>query len=155
MPWDSEFKIPFNMLKCLIVKYRRALWFKANPRDESYMRRLFYESYPEGKFINVDNDLAWANQLKAADVVVLLYPDAIGHGYSRIEKIAEDSCLRWATLRVLNGRKRDFVLSMSTKLGLKVRRGLEQSMLLEFTILLPFIAMTLLLLVFDLIRGQR
>lgn len=155
MLWDAELKVRCNALKRPLAKYQRAVWFKANPRNESYMRSLFEEHYPEGAFINVDKEIDWVSQVKEADAVILLYPDAIGLGYSGVEKIVGHSRKSWASIRVLNGRKRDFLLNFPTRLGLKVRRMLEQSMLLEFTLLLPFIVMTPLLLAFDLIRGHR
>ena len=53
--------------------YRRTMWWKANPRDPAYMRALFAERYPDGELHEGDSP-------PAADVTVLLYPDAIGLG---------------------------------------------------------------------------
>lgn len=155
MPWDPEFKVPCNVLKSPLAKYRWAVWFKANPRNESYMRNLFKERYPDGAFINLDKEVDWVSHVKAADSVILLYPDAIGIGYSGVEKTVRNSRKRWAAIRVMNGRRRSFLLNFSTRLGLTLRRGLEQSMLLELTLLLPFVVMTPLLLALDSIRGHR
>src|SRR2546423_11478356 len=73
-PWRTD----YEPRRSLAELYRRAVWLKANPRTEDYMRALFAERYPRGIFINTDAAPDWPRELSSADTVVLLYPDAIG-----------------------------------------------------------------------------
>lgn len=53
------------------------------------MKELFAQRYPDGCFINADEDRDWPNHISKADVIVLLYPDSIGIKFSRIESIVK------------------------------------------------------------------
>ena len=149
-PWRTD----YDPRKSLAELYRRAVCLKANPRAEEYMRALFAERYPEGRFVTTGGD-DWRRELPAADTVVLLYPDASGINFSRVEDEVMRAKKTWATVRVLNGRRRDFVLSRATRRALRRRRFVERTMLGEALAVLIFAAATPFFVASDLIRGRR
>jgi len=132
----------------MLRRYRTMVEFKANPRDETYMRALFAERYPGGHFGGLE-DVSEARQ------VVLLYPDATGVGWGPMEQRVRGRAPRGAELRVLNGRRRDFALDDSTWRRLRLRRALETSLAGEALATLLFLLATVPLLAADLIRGRR
>ena len=155
-PWDPQLKSPFSVRsRDPLTMYRRAVWFKANPRDEKYMKDLFTEHFREGVFINIDRDPFWHNNLQEADMVVLLYPDAIGQGFYRLETKVQRRKKRCAAIRALNGRRREFLLNHATLYSLRVRRIMERWMLGEVAALIVFAFITPVLLVIDLWKGRR
>lgn len=135
--------------------YRRAVQYKANPRDEAYMKSLFDSQYPGAPFVNVQQDNSWRALAGSADAIVLLYPDSIGFGFSRLEKEVWRLKTGWAEVRVLNGRRRDFLLNRTTLRALRARRWIEQLMLAEFLMTAIFVCVTPLLLMADFLRGRR
>ena len=149
-PWRSD----YDPRRSLAELYRRAVWLKANPRDEEYMRALFAERYPRGAFVRA-SDEGWRSELPAADTVVLLYPDSNGIDFSGLEAEVGRLKKTWATVRVLNGRRRDFVLSRAVRRGLRRRRFIERAMLGEALATLLFVAATPFFVVSDLVRGRR
>lgn len=135
--------------------YRRAFWYKANPRDETYMKRLFTEQFQEGVFINIDKDSLWRDKLSDVDTVALLYSDAIGQGFYCLEKEVQRQKQKSTAMRALNGRRRDFLLNRSTLLGLRIRRVIERFMIGEMAALILFILVTPVFLLEDLLRRRR
>lgn len=150
-PWQAEYKTDTSLMEL----YRKALWLKANPRREAYMKELFEERYPQGKFINADEQADWTEQMSLADVIVLLYPDSIGTKFSPIESFVKTNKKCWSTVRVLNGRRREFMLTRRAIRQLRLRRVLERSMLGEALAIVAFMAVTPLFIVSDLVRGRR
>ena len=150
-PWRSE----YEPHKSLAELYRRAVWLKANPRSRSYMKELFLERYPQGRFINIDEQRGWTEYVSGADTVVMLYPDSIGIGFSPIESAVKKHKKTWAVVRALNGRRREFLLRRQTTRQLRLRRFLERSMLGEAVAVIAFLAITPLFVVSDLVRGRR
>jgi hypothetical protein len=154
-PWDPHLESPAAVQsRNPLTMYRRAVWFKANPRDEKYMRDLFTEYFREGVFINIDRDPFWHDNLREADMVVLLYPDAIGQGFYRLETKVQRRKKTCAAIRALNGRRREFLLNRATLYSLRVRRIMERWMLGEVVALILFVFITPVLLVIDLLRGR-
>src|SRR5262252_5671395 len=98
-PWKSEYQPPSSLTEL----YSRALWLKSNPRNQAYMEELFAQHYPDGLFINADEEDDWPNQVTEADIIVLLYPDAIGIKFLPTESVVKKTKNTWATVRVLNG----------------------------------------------------
>lgn len=141
--------------RSLLGMYRRAVRYKANPRDEAYMKSLFHSQYSGAQFVNVQHEASWRDLVRDADVLVLLYPDAIGLGFSRLEKDVRRLKLNWAEVRVLNGRRRNFLLNRATLRALHLRRWIERLMLGELLMTAVFVSLTPLLLVADLIKGRR
>jgi hypothetical protein len=134
--------------------YRYAVWYKANPRNVDYMRTLLAEHFPDATWVNTVEHADWADRISAADTVVLLYPDAIGLGFSSVERVVMAHKRAWAGVEVLNGRRRRFRLNGATRTGLRLRRLLEWTMLPELIFLPVFIVATSLLWVADLVRGR-
>ena len=150
-PWQSE----YEPRKSLTELYARAVWLKANPRSEAYMREQFAQRYPGGTFINVDEEPGWIGQVSTTDLIVLLYPDSIGIKFSQLEALVKRAKRSSTTVRVLNGRRREFSLSRGTIRELRLRRFLERSMLGEILAIAMFIAVTPVFVVSDLLRGRR
>lgn len=150
-PWRAD----YDPRRSLAELYRRAVWLKANPRDEAYMRALFAERYPRAEFVDADADPRWVERLRDADTVVLLYPDSTGLHFSPLESAIGKNKKLWATVRVLNGRRRDFVLSRHARRQLRRRRFVERAMLGEVGAILAFAALTPVFVAVDLLRGRR
>ena len=122
--------------------------FKANPRDEAYLRALFAERYPDGR-------IGALSEAGNADVVVLLYPDAIGIGWSAVERDVRSRAGAGTELRALNGRRRDFALDRAMRRRLAVRRAFETALLGEALFTAVLLLATPPLLAWDLLRGRR
>jgi hypothetical protein len=150
-PWRADYDVSRSVAEL----YRRAVWLKANPRDEAYMRALFAERYPRAEFVDADSDPRWVERLRDADTVVLLYPDATGLHFSPLESAVEKNKKLWATVRALNGRRRDFVLSRHARRQLRQRRFVERAMLGEVAAIFAFAALTPFFVAADLLRGRR
>ena len=134
--------------------YRRAVWFKSNPRSASAMEQLFHETWPDGRFVNVSKTKGWRREAADCETVVLLYPDAIGLGFGAIERQVLRNRRGRHRARVLNGRKRDFLLTPPVRRGLRLRRMLERTMAGELLFVLVFLVATPLMLSLDLVRGR-
>jgi hypothetical protein len=135
--------------------YRYAVWFKANPRGKEYMHALFTERFPSGVFVDAKEDPEWRRHAAQAETVVLLYPDAIGIGFTGLEREMCQLLKPWAAVRVLNGRRREFLMSTGRSFALMTRRLLERLMLTELLFTLVFICISPLLLMSDFLRGRR
>jgi hypothetical protein len=135
--------------------YRKTLWYKAHPRDYEYMRGLFLQRYPDGSLVRLEENPAWLSTVSDADVIVLLYADPIGLGFSDIESGLKGHLLPWAAVRVLNGRQRDFVLNRGARWSLRMRRLVSRTMVAEAMFLIFFLCVTPLLLVRDLFGGKN
>lgn len=133
--------------------FRYAVWYKANPRSPDYLRALLEERFPGAEWIDTA-DPEWMRRLAQADRVVLLYPDAIGLGFSAVERAVQANKKTWAAVTVLNGRRRAFLLNGATRRGLRLRRLLEWTMLPELVFLPVFIALTPLLWAADRVKGR-
>lgn len=133
--------------------YRRALAWKANPRDPEHMRRLVAEHWPEATV--VDADEAHGAVAEGADEIVLVYPDAIGLFCGRLERRLLHARSGHPPPTVLNGRGRRFTLDRATRRALLVRRALERTMLAEVAGMVALTAVTPILLAADLVRGRR
>lgn len=153
-PWREDLTVSAPPALNPLKMYHWAVWYKANPRDEDYMRALFNEHYPEGDFFNIDQENDWRAAVGQADKVVLLYPDAIGLGFSRWERETKGLLKPWAGMRVLNGRRRTFRLGASALLGLRLRRLVERAMLGEVLAIFVFLLATPILTVKDWWEGR-
>jgi len=138
-----------------LEQYRYAVWYKSNPRDAAYMQALLRERYPDAAWVDARDGADWQAAVGCADRVVMLYPDAIGLGFGRLEREVAFRRRTAATVEALNGRRRRFRLNAATRLGLRLRRAVEWSMLGEFLFLPIFVVMTPILLAIDLVRGRR
>lgn len=134
-----------------IAQYRKILWYKARVRSREYMQALFQVRYPTGQFKCVDEGPDWMPLVADADVVVLLYPDSIGLGFGDVERSLPARVKPWTVVRVLNGRRREFVLDRGTLGSLRMRRVIERTMLGEAVFGLVFAVVTPVLLLRDLL----
>lgn len=135
-------------------QYRYAVWYKANPRSSDYMRALQLEHFPDAELVDTSEHPDWINRLSRADLIVLLYPDSIGLRFGSVERAVLTHKSKCATVVAVNGRRRTFRLNGATRLGLRLRRLLEWSMLPELLLLPVFIVVTPLLWAFDAARGR-
>lgn len=150
-PWRSL----YDPRRSVAELYRRAVWVKANPRSEDYMKGLFLDRYPHGEYVNAETDAHWTKRVTSADTIIMLYPDAIGLHFRPVEDAITRHKRDWAAVRVLNGRRRDFFWSARVRRSLRRRRLLERTMLLEAGAIILFIAVSPVLLLMDLLRGRR
>jgi hypothetical protein len=148
MPWSGNYDAP----QTIVAVYRRSVWYKANPRTEEYMRDVFRRLWPDGEFVNIASDPQWLDRAQRASSVVLVYPDAIGLGFLKIESAIKRTVRRPVT--VLSGRQRQFLLDGRTRRQLYLRRFLERTMLLEAVAIILFLVATPFLLGIDLIRRR-
>jgi hypothetical protein len=133
--------------------WKKAVWYKANPRSSDYMKALFAERYPGATFVDTGAGVISAATMAAASKVVLLYPDSIGLGYSAIERgVARNA--PHAAIEVLNGRRRQFAFDRKSRWALRSRRCLEWTMLIECFAGIVLLLATPFLLLFDLVRGK-
>ena len=96
-PWESKYVSKGDRGRSPLALYKKAVWYKANPRKEDYMRILFEERYPEGVFLNIDhNSENWRKVVMKADKIVLIYPDATGLGFESIESEVQQLKKAWA-----------------------------------------------------------
>ena len=147
-PWPRSFGDDRGWWQRLTARLARSQFSRANPRDANYMRALCVEKWGGAEIV----DLASASTpdlIRRADLVVLLYPDAIGQGFTRIERDVQRLKHGAAEMRALNGRRRDFRLSPS------VRRWLERTMLTECLFAVAFLLVTPILLIIDFASGRR
>lgn len=151
-PWPGHLDRPRD--RHPVHLYRYAIWYKANPRSEEYLRALLGERFPDAKWLSVDEQSEWREHIGEADEIVLLYPDSIGLGFAALERKIRKSKKTWAGVTVLNGRRRQFRLTGATQLGLRMRRLLEWTMLPEMVFLLAFLVITPILWALDLARGR-
>jgi hypothetical protein len=150
-PWDRGVLSERN----LVDLYRKGFQYKANPRDEVYMKNLFYEHFPHAQLVNAQKDSDWDSNLSQANSVILLYPDSIGLGYAKIEKKVFKKKGESASINVLNGRRRFLTLEPGMIWKLRWRRFLERFMVCEFLSMFIFAVVTPIFLLIDFVRGKR
>jgi hypothetical protein len=155
-PWEAIYVSKGDPGRTPLALYKKAVWYKANPRNEDYMRTLFAELYPEGVFLNIDHNYEnWRQIVSEADRIVLIYPDATGLGFESVESEVELLRKSWTGVRVLNGRRRDFAWSISVRRGLRMRRLLERTMILEIITMFLMVLSTPFLVAIDLMKGRK
>lgn len=150
-PWPTEQARPKTRSPAALYHY--AVWYKANPRPAGYLRALLDEHYPDAEWVETAKP-GWTQRLAEADRIVLLYPDAIGLGFSAVERAVQAHKKTWSAITVLNGRRRTFLLNGVTRRALRLRRLLEWTMLPELAFLPVFVVLTTLLWAVDLARGR-
>ena len=138
-----------------LAKYRRVVWYTAAPRTEQYMRELFRAVVPGGLFLNIRTDHDWGQRAAAADLVVLLYQDSIGLGFWPLERKIRRLRKDWAAVRVLNGRRREFVLTPSVIAALRFRRVLSRLLVGEALFTAAFVLATPVFLLHDVFRRRK
>jgi hypothetical protein len=125
------------------------------PRDESYMRHIFEQRYPGASFLNAGIDGNWQTEIKTAEKIVLLFPDAIGFGFSRLEHQVRGLKSATAEVCFLNGRTRTLQISASVRSQLRLRRLLVRFLVFEMLAIVPFFFATLWFAGSDRVRGRK
>ena len=125
---------------CALAKLRRLERHKRNPRPAEYMRELarvtlgsrceIIEVPPGGD----PSAMLTADRLAAAEEVVLLWPDAIGHGWWPVERAVFAARPRGARVTVLSGRRRRFTATAASLLPFRIRRAVERLWLGEIAL---------------------
>jgi len=142
-----------NALQRPLALWRKAVWYKANPRSPAEMRSRFATAFPETPLLDAGQDPGWASAVSGARVIVLVYPDSIGLGFGRIERQVRRAAPA-AKLELLNGRGRRMALDGRTRLALRARRLLEWTMTVELVAGGILVLSTPVLLLVDLMRGR-
>lgn len=153
-PWPKTFDSTGSLRHRVASRFRKSIFSRANPRSAEYMRALCEEQWAGAQIISADSATA-QDSIRRADVIVILYPDAIGQGFASVESDVVRLKHNKAEIRVLNGRRRDFPLSPVTLRGLRLRRFLERIMLGEWLFLVLFLLTTPVLLLIDWATGRR
>jgi hypothetical protein len=157
-PWEDSYVKTGDPNRTLLALYKKMIWYKANPRSKDYMENLFIQRYPDGEFLHVHNSSdidVIRNKINICDKVVLLFPDAIGLGCYSIEKILFGIAPPHLSIRILNGRKRDFNYSLNVKYSLKLRRLFSRALIVEFALMPIMLFLTLVYLPLDFLRGKK
>ena len=131
--------------------WRRHLLANAAPRDAGYMEALFRGHFPDTPLMTLDDRPA-RSSIGDAKIAVLLFPDAIGLDFGRIERLLDSWNVRMVGL---NGRGRFFPLDAHNRRRLCLRRLLERTRAPEFAFLLVAIIATPAFVLIDLARGRR
>lgn len=154
-PWGADYGADKQAGSNPTKLWRRLVVHKANPRSADYMRRRFAQAYPAGELVEVTRPGDTTGLTGSAGLVVLLYPDAIGLGFGRLEGALRRVGRKDLRIRVLNGRGRDYELTAAIRRRLLARRALERTMLLEIVATPLVIAAAFGGLALDLARGRR
>lgn len=138
----------------ILALWRRHVVANANVRNREYMESLFRRRFPYGALVEVKNGAIPSELIDASGSIVLLFPDAIGLDFARIEQAIST---RWPSKRLLalNGRRRLLRLDRQTRRQFLLCRFLEKWRLPEIAFFVLFVVVTPFLLIFDLMRGHR
>jgi hypothetical protein len=142
-----------------IGKLSAYLRYRRNPRSQDYMERLVKQTFPDferhqlllveaGAHLPV---LDWT----ALEQIVLLWPDANGTGWARTEREIFRRVQAAASIIVLNGRARCFVLTRSAWRRFRRRRFLEKTFVVEIALLTAFLITSPWLALWDVSQRRR
>ncbi len=106
----------------LPIKLYSVICQRSNPRTQEYMLALLREKFPAAELISEGDSYQMGR-------IILLYPDAIGLGWGKLEK---KYIKKFKEVNVLNGRKQCFPLTSMVRNKLLFRRMLEITFLPEF-----------------------
>ena len=133
--------------------------FRRHPRDAAYMRDLVQHAHGEEYAARVrpitgqdDIDVGLLRSLRA---IVLLWRDGNGTGWTQIERRVLRSISSSARVLVLNGRRRQFELTPSTRRAYLLRRVLGKSFIVEAAFFVGFAVTSPFLLLWDQARGHH
>ena len=153
--WSNEYGDSSLKRRTLRGVHGKAVWRKANPRNEEYMKGLFRSRWPEGDYVNADSDPQWYRRVPSANPVILLYPDAIGLGFQAVESRVLGLKKDRAAVHVLNGRRREYPFSRRMRGRLYFHRFLERWMIGEILMTFLFLLVTPVLLLRDWTARRR
>jgi hypothetical protein len=152
-PWKRIREAPTSFRSPLCI-WKKAVWYRANPRSGAYMEVLLSERYPDARILKIEDRALPPDLYQRTTRVVLLYPDAIGLGFAPVERSIARA-MPGAEVEVLNGRRRQFVLDKRSRFDLGYRRFLEWTMLGEIIAGLLILVVTPVLILIDSVRIRR
>lgn len=138
----------------LLAAFDRAARYRRNPRPPEYMRSLAAEVFPGAEILEVHGTVP-AARIAAASHIVLLWPDAIGFGWSPIERGVFRARRRAARVSALTGRRRSVPLTRRTLLAFRLRRVAERLWLGEIATAAAMLVTAPVLVGWDLAKGRR
>jgi hypothetical protein len=147
--------IPNRYVRRLFEKLDGYHEYRGNPRSLAYMKDL------AGHYVgNVDQgtigDPSMLRKIPTVEQIILLWPDANGMGWFRLERHVFKKKKSNSLVYVLNGRRRLFELTRRQWRTIAFKRFLEKSFLLEFGVLMLFMVTAPLLALWDsILRGVR
>jgi hypothetical protein len=143
-----------NLFK-LVERIRVDSASRRNPRTAQYMAALIEGRGNAGTVVRVtDAQTLDPRQLGAARTIVLLWRDGNGCGWSRVERIVFRHKRPECPVLVLNGRRREFVLTPSIRRTYLLRRFVEKTLLPEMAAFMAFVLLSPLLVAWDVLRGR-
>ena len=138
----------------LMSKLDRIARYKRNARSREYMRQVAANLLPQARIVEVEGAMPAATVAPAAHIV-LLWPDAIGHGWTPLERQVFRFKREDASVYALTGRRRVFRLTRGTLWGLRLRRLAERLWLGEAVMALGLLLSAPFLVMWDFARGHR
>ena len=138
----------------VLAKLHRIARYKRNPRSPEYMRHLVASMLPHARVNEADRAIPPA-ALAQAPQIVLLWPDATGHGWASLERQVFRLKRREASVYALNGRRRTFRLTAATLFRLRALRLIERLWLGEAAMAVALFISAPFLVAWDLARGHR
>jgi hypothetical protein len=147
---------PHRSLQSFIVRLNRFHQDRANTRSLDYMKEAI-NSRIGSLDLAQTHDLSnlSAVNLSEFEQIIILWPDANGMGWFKIEQQVFKAKKAAAPVYVLNGRKRLFELSRALWRQYRLRRFLEKSFLLEIGVLVLFLVTAPALALWDTILEPR
>ena len=138
----------------LLSKFDRIARYKRNARSREYMRQVAMSMLPHARVVEVGAAMSAATVAPASHIV-LLWPDAIGHGWAPLERQVFRFKRDDASVYALTGRRRAFRLTRATLWGLRLRRLAERLWLGEAAMALGLLLSAPFLVMWDFARGHR
>lgn len=126
---------------------------RRNPRTLEYMEALCSEQFGKDYTIAAAPDVS-SKAIRAADEIVLLWPDGNGYGWAATEKKVFNRMKPTAKVTVLNGRKRSFSFNKKLRAHYFLRRFVERFWIGEIVSTALFIVITPFLLLWDMAKGR-
>jgi hypothetical protein len=129
--------------------------YRRNPRPRKYMEECASSVLPDfEKTTIVDATDIGKIQWDSVSNVVLLWRDAIGVGWSGLEREVFRRTRSGAQVHVLNGRRRYFPVSRGALTGFRWRRFLDKTFVVDVFLAALLLLLMPVLWVVDLARGK-
>ena len=120
------------------------------------MQALFKRRFPDQDFVPFSGDLAvLKDTIRERSTIVIVFPDAIGHGLAKVEKYLLRNTGKQQQLLALSGRGREFPINASVLRQLRLRRLLEKLPIADCLLLTGMLLISPFCLLFDSLRGNQ
>lgn len=153
-PDGTPVSLPSSSPRRVLAILDKVARYRRNPRSRDYMRALAAAAFPGGDLLEMDRDVP-AARIASASHVVLLWPDAIGHGWSSIERAVFRARRAGTRVSALTGRRRRIELTGPTLLAFRIRRAAERLWFGEIAMTAALLLAAPVLVVWDLAKGRR